>query len=159
VIERAAARVLLIDGNSVLLLQGVDPGRPGSDAWWFTPGGGVDDGESIEAAAVREVEEETGLRLEPNKLGPVVATRVAEFEFDGRSFRQRESFFAVRVERFTPHASGWDDTEQRALLRQEWWRVDDLADTAETVYPLEIVDLVRAVLSGDLTEPMVLSGA
>lgn len=158
-IERAAARVLLIDGDCVLLLQGVDPSRPGATAWWFTPGGGVDDGESIETAAVREVAEETGLRLEPEQLGPVVATRVAEFAFDGRSFRQRESFFAVRVEPFTPHAAGWDDVEQRALLGHRWWSVDDLATTAETVYPAELLDLLRAVLAGALAEPMVLSGS
>lgn len=156
--ERVAARVLLLADDAVLLIQGVDPSRPDAHAWWFTPGGGLDENESIAAAAVREVLEETGFRLDPDQLGPVVATRVAEFEFDGRSFRQRESFFAVRVASFTPHAGGWDEVERRALLRHRWWTVDDLVATDETVYPFELVDLVRAVLAGNLAGPMELSG-
>ena len=92
--ERNAARVVLVAEGRVLLQQGFDPGRPEAGTWWITPGGGVNNGESVEDAAVREVLEETGLHLSPAELGPVIATRVAHFEFDGRRFRQSESFFA-----------------------------------------------------------------
>ena len=71
VIERQAARTLLIADGSVLLIKGCDPARPEAGTWWLTPGGGIDDGESLEVAAVREVLEETGLQLAPDELGPV----------------------------------------------------------------------------------------
>jgi 8-oxo-dGTP pyrophosphatase MutT (NUDIX family) len=154
VIERQAARVLLVADGRVLLQQGFDPAKPDGGTWWITPGGGLSDGESIEGGAVREVFEETALRLSPAQLGPVIATRVAYFEFERRHFRQSESFFAVSVERFTPEHHGWDEVEQRALLDHQWWSVDELRTTEENVYPRELAELVQAVLDGTIEEPM-----
>ncbi len=159
VIERRAARTLLIADRSVLLIKGRDPGRPDLDPWWFTPGGGIEDGESIETAAVREVLEETGFHLTPDQLGAVVATRVAEFTFDDRDYRQREWFFAVATAAFAPHRDGWDDFERRALLDHRWWTVEELLATDETIYPSELADLVQAVLAGRIDRPIRLSGS
>jgi 8-oxo-dGTP pyrophosphatase MutT (NUDIX family) len=156
--ERNAARVVLVADGRVLLQHGFDPGRPEAGTWWLTPGGGLNDGESVEEGAAREVLEETGLRLSPVQLGPVIATRVASFEFERRQFRQSESFFAVNVEAFTPQHHGWDQVEQRALLDHRWWTVDELRTTDETVYPSELADVVQALLDGTLTTPIRLSG-
>lgn len=142
----------------MLLFEGIDPARPERGSWWTTPGGGVDNGESLEAAAVREIREETGLRLAPTQLGSVVATRVAEFEFEDRRFRQTESFFATKVARFTPRNADWEDHEQRSLLRHRWWDIDELRTTHEIVYPKELADLAHGVLHGTTTHPFTLSG-
>lgn len=60
------ALYILVDGEGRLLLQlrGHGPGvqRPGV---WAVPGGSIEDGESPEEAAAREVLEETGQRVEP----------------------------------------------------------------------------------------------
>jgi 8-oxo-dGTP pyrophosphatase MutT (NUDIX family) len=114
----------------------------------------LNDGESVEDGAVREVREETGLRLSPEQLGPVIATRVCFFNFDHRRYRQSETFFAVRVEPFTPEHHGWDEVEQRALLDHRWWTLDELRATDESVYPRQLAVLVQAVLEGSLDEPM-----
>ena len=157
--ERNAARVVLVADGRVLLQHGFDPGRSEAGTWWITPGGGVNEGESVEDAAVREVLEETGLHLSPEQLGPVMATRVAYFDFDGRRFRQSESFFAVHVETFTPEHHGWDEVEQRALLDHRWWSVAELRATDETVYPGELADVVQAVIDGTLSRPIRLGTA
>jgi 8-oxo-dGTP pyrophosphatase MutT (NUDIX family) len=158
VIERRAARALLIADGSVLLIKGCDPARPEAGDWWLTPGGGIEDAESIESAMVREILEETGLHVTTDLLGPVVATRTAAFEFDNRSYRQTESFFALEVESFVPHADGWDAIEQRALLAHQWWTLDELRTTDERIYPSELAVLLQAVLDGPITSPLRLSG-
>jgi len=158
-VQRRAARVLLITGRAVLLIQGGDPARPEAGRWWLTPGGGVDAGESLPAAAAREVFEETGLELAADRLGPVVATRVAEFTFDHQDFRQEEWFFAVRVEPFEPHGAGWEEIETRALFGYRWWTIEDLAATDDLIYPREIVALLQGIFDDSITTPVELSGA
>jgi 8-oxo-dGTP pyrophosphatase MutT (NUDIX family) len=153
-IERQAARVVLVADGRVLLQNGFDPARPEDGTWWLTPGGGLNDGETVEEGAVREIHEETGLRLSPQQLGPVIATRVCLFNFERRRYRQSETFFAVRVELFTPQHHGWDEVEQRALLDHRWWSVDELRATGEAVYPRQLADLVDAVLDDSLERPM-----
>jgi len=53
--------VVVRDGRALLVRRGKAPlyGR------WTVPGGTVELGETLEAAVVRELEEETGLRVEP----------------------------------------------------------------------------------------------
>lgn len=52
-------RVLVLDGEKRLLMV-----RHTYVGGWHMPGGGVDPGECLRDAAIREVHEETGLRLE-----------------------------------------------------------------------------------------------
>ena len=89
VLRRTAARVVLLDRDGhVLLLQAADPADASKGHWWEIPGGGMDPGESSEAAARRELYEETGIT--EAEIGPCVWTQHARFRFAGWKFDQHE---------------------------------------------------------------------
>jgi 8-oxo-dGTP pyrophosphatase MutT (NUDIX family) len=140
--ERRAAKVIVVDGTgSVLLFRGGDLGRPADSTWWFPPGGGVDEGETAEQAAIRELREETGLEVQD--VGPPIATRRAQFDFEGISYDLDEVNFLLRVDRFELDETGWSEAERRAIVEHHWWSQEELAATAETVYPEGRLSMLR----------------
>src|SRR5437868_13574951 len=62
------ACVILVDTRGWLLLQERDEHPVIDPEKWGLPGGHVEEGEDYEPAAYRELEEETGVRLEPGAL-------------------------------------------------------------------------------------------
>ncbi|HEY8533868.1 MAG TPA: NUDIX domain-containing protein [Micromonospora sp.] len=147
-IARRAARVLLVDqSNRVLLFHGIDPARP-HHAYWFTPGGGLDPGETWADGAARELAEETGLRLSPTELGEPVWSETTEFPFDGRWYRQDQKFFLVRVPSWEVDVSGFGRIERDTIDGYRWWTIDELDTTDERFYPTELPTLLRHMLEG-----------
>ena len=143
VIDRRAARVVLVDrADRTLLLRGGDPARPGL-RWWFTPGGGLDAGETPAEGAARELREETGLRVAPAELGEPVWHQVTHFSYDNRSYRQTQDFYLVRVGEWLVDTAGFDAEEQLTIDQHRWWSAEELDATDETVYPEELADLLR----------------
>jgi 8-oxo-dGTP pyrophosphatase MutT (NUDIX family) len=144
---RRAARVLLVDAaDRVLLFAGTDPARP-SHAYWFTPGGGLDPGESPADGAARELAEETGLRLTPAELGPPVWAETAEFPFDGVWYRQEQEFFLVRVPAWEVDTAGFDEVERASVTGHRWWSLDELAGTDERYYPEDLPAVLTRALA------------
>jgi 8-oxo-dGTP pyrophosphatase MutT (NUDIX family) len=145
-IARLAARVLLIDeAERVLLFHGIDPADP-SDEYWITPGGGLEPGESPAQGAVRELFEETGLRVDRTELGEPVYRNVVEFSFDGRRYRQEQDFFLLRVPSWEVDTTNFDDVERVAVDGYRWWFVDELESSAERFYPELLPTLLRRLV-------------
>jgi 8-oxo-dGTP pyrophosphatase MutT (NUDIX family) len=131
----------------VLLFCGSDPAsEDGSPPrWWFTVGGAAQPGETLIEAAVRELAEETGLRVnQADMIGPVWR-RDAVIDFNGSVIRSEEMFFVHRTPRFEPSASGRTALERRYIHGHRWCdetMIGELVAKGETVYPLQLGELL-----------------
>ena len=134
--RRAAAYVVCRDDlGRLLLTRFVSPVNPDSGKWTM-PGGGMEWGESPEATAARELEEETGLKA---RIGPVLGVF-------SRWVTERES-----VHGGTGHVIGivYDGTDLVGQIRTDfdegttdaarWFTIREIRD-------LPHVDLVDYVL-------------
>ena len=151
-LPRPSARVLLLDKERrVLLFNGHDPGRPDT-RWWFTVGGGVEQGEDLRSAALRELAEETGIQLaEEDLVGPMWRRRVV-FSFDGRTYDGEEWFFLADLSgngdevEIRIDTSGFTDVEKGTVDGHRWWSAEELRHTEETVYPVQLPTLLPELL-------------
>ncbi|BCY14507.1 NUDIX hydrolase [Actinoplanes sp. L3-i22] len=144
-IARRAGRVLLVDlAGRALLLHGGDPARPGM-RWWFTPGGGLEPGESTVEAAARELFEETGLRVAgPAELGAPIRHERAEFSYNGRDYVQTQDFFLFRVADWQVDTAGMDEEEKLTIIEHRWWSAAEIEASDELIYPVDLAALLRS---------------
>ncbi len=107
----AAAYVVLRRGDDVLLQ--LRQGTGYMDGWWGLLAGHVDPGESVHEAAVREAEEEGGVRLEIADLEPL--TVLHRFERSGPPVEQRvDVFFLARTWQGEPRLREPDKSAEMA---------------------------------------------
>lgn len=106
---KAAAVVCLTQGDSILLVKrGVDPEK----GRWALPAGYIDHGEDPQAAAVREMAEETGLN--------VMITRLLDVMFDGTTI---VIIYAAQV--ISGELRAGDDADE-----VRWFTASDLPELA-----------------------------
>lgn len=139
------ASALLVDERGWVLLQERDGAAPRNPDQWGMPGGHVEESETFEDAAYREVEEETGLRLAPGHL-----------------FLWREEMFAVedtddvlRIHVYVARVDGTSDAdivcgEGRQMVFVDPGAIEglDLADTARLLLPQFLASDDYARLAG-----------
>jgi len=157
---RPTARVLLLDPEGrILLMKGRLPSHPQGPSFWFTIGGGVEPGESIQEAAAREIVEESGLT--DAVLGEVAWYReviMADADHEPRLFQ--EHYIVARTAGGALSRAGWLPHEHALTDALRWWTLDELRLTDETVFPETIAELLPDVLAGATRpEPLVLPPA
>ena len=138
---RPAARVLVIsDDSRLLLLEGA---RATSDRWWVSPGGGLQIGETFEAAAARELLEETGFSV---PIGPCVWTRHHRFEWYGRQHDQYERFFVARG---VPRREPVPVRQDGYIVGHRWWAMDEIRASTERFAPRRLAALLPPILRAE----------
>lgn len=144
-IREAARAVVLSPEREVLLVRLEFP----AGTRWALPGGGLDPGETHEAALVRELAEELGLT--GVEIGCAIwhrlqLVRFLQGDFDG----QREQIYLVRVPaRFEPQpALSWDALRAEYVFELRWWSIDEILAEPES----ELVQFVPRSLGRHLRD-------
>ena len=135
---RIRAGIVLIEDNKVSLIERF---RDGNHYFVF-PGGGVDDGEGPQEAAVREMEEETGLRV-------TVKRELAKIHF-GLSFQIYFLVERVSGEYGTGTGEEYTDADpddpMEGIYIPVWMPVEELSEH-ENIYPVDVKELVLKSLN------------
>jgi 8-oxo-dGTP pyrophosphatase MutT (NUDIX family) len=142
--RRPSSRLLVVDPAGLVLLFRFShrDGALAGQSFWATPGGGLEDGESFEQAAVRELREETGIAVD--RVDLPVAERLFEMTMpDGERVLAEERLYLVRTDDAALSKDGWTELEHAVMAEHRWWSVADLEATAETVYPDDLAEILR----------------
>lgn len=124
VIKDDSGRVLLIHRNTDRLVQ------------WELPGGKLETGESLEAAAIREVEEEIGVKVSVHReIG------VTNFDHDGTSWEYH--WFEASITEGKPSIGEPD--------RYDGIEYVDILKADEQAISINVINLAKAVKSGRIT--------
>ncbi|MFM6980990.1 MAG: NUDIX hydrolase [Micrococcales bacterium] len=136
--HRETARVILkaADGRMLMIFTHWDPGT-GLPPRWLTPGGGIDAGETVLQAAVRELHEETGLKIEPEVLGEPVHRIEFQLEWAGGELETGVAHFYQHEvsEAFELDDSNWMPDEHRDIVEYRWWQPAELIASGELIGP------------------------
>ncbi len=140
--KRIRAVAILIKDNQVLLIH-----RKNEKEYFVFPGGGVEQGESVEAAVIREVREEATIDIKINKL-------LYHHIYDDDT---EQYFYLCDYIKGEPKLSV--DSEENIKMSKGndyysplWFKIEELKNTL--VYPLEIRDLFIADFKDNFPNPV-----
>lgn len=150
---RKSVRVLLLNDKNELLLMCVEdfdistPEGKKNKRFWCTIGGGIEDEESIEQAAFREIYEETGISEKKVKLGPLVWYGNVELVLKGKLTRLEESFIVARTKQIdvTLHIPTAD--EKQVVKKLQWFSIEDIIKSEEIIFPILLSKYLPDIIS------------
>ncbi len=129
---RVRVSVIVIEEGKILLVRHEKRGK----TYWVLPGGGVDYGETLEEAVVRELKEETNLDIKVDKL-----VLVDDFIPEDRHRHVVDLYFTAKV------VGGELKLGADSIMREvRYFPIEELADL--TFYPKIVGRIVEGYRKG-----------
>lgn len=136
---------IIIKDDQILLMHRFREGGGWTQGWYFVfPGGGVEEGEMVEEAVVREIKEELSLDVKVNKLLFVHHNPAQVYEFEGRD----EYFYLIKdfsgeVELGGPEKERMNENNQ---FIPKWVSIKEMKKM-DNLYPKEAKEKLIKLLS------------
>ncbi len=108
--------------------------------FWVTAGGECEPGESFDAAARRELFEETGITADP---GEQIARTTPEFvTVEGEPVQADERYFLIHVRDTAISTKNHTALEQKVMTRHRWFTMAELGDWPEAIFPENLAQII-----------------
>ena len=155
-----SVRILLFNPAHELLFMGAeDKNLTGADGnkgrFWFLVGGTLEAGETFQAAARRELTEETGLMDADVVWGAEIAEGTVHLKKNNQPLNIYQRFIVAKTEKDAVRLYDLDAWEQKAVKGLRWFSPEEIQTSTETFYPRVLKAYLPKILS-DL--PKLLSG-
>ncbi|HAV5392624.1 NUDIX domain-containing protein [Acinetobacter baumannii] len=141
-IRKSSRLLVLNESHQILLFQFTHTNDAlAGQSYWATVGGGLEEGETFEQAAYRELYEELGVVRQ--NVGTHVATRNFEMMLPSAEIViSDERLFIVFIKNEEVNTANWTEQEKLVISKSRWWTFDELSQTDEIVYPNNIPNIL-----------------
>ena len=119
---------------------------------WCLVGGGIEPGESLQEAALREIHEEVGIGKEDIELGPVVWHASFDFVRLGVQTHTEEHFIVAKTKKKKVTPEGLTPCEEEVIKEMAWMSLEKIKQLTEKVYPVSLAEHLPDVLAGKYPE-------
>lgn len=116
--------------------------------FWFTVGGEIEKGETLEEAAVRELYEETGLKRSDVTFGPLVWYGEFELVVSGRLSLLKQQFIVAKTTESKVDLTNLTRAEKAVIKKLEWFSYEKIKNSPEIIYPILLPKYLPDILDG-----------
>ena len=125
--KKVRAVAIVIHNNRLLLIHRINNGKE----YFVFPGGGVEDGEKVEDAVIREVKEETSLKVKIERL-------IYKISYDDNTEHHFYLCSYISGEPMLGEGNEKQNHSKENFYEPDWHKIEKLSTML--VYPLEIRD-------------------
>lgn len=123
--------------------------------FWFPIGGKIEEGESMQEAALREIYEETGMAPEQVELGPIVWFGEFDLVLADIPTHIKQTFIVAKTKQNHISLDYLTKEEKEVIKKIAWFSLEDIKNSTEVIYPVVLPEYLPDILSGNYpAEPM-----
>lgn len=145
--------VLFNDKNELLLMHIDDPrtrsiGKKYTGSFWVTVGGQIEQNETVQEAAIRELYEETGINNTEVTFGPIIWLRELDLVLYGKPVHIKEQYIVARTNKLNISSTSLTKDEMNIIKKIQWFSTSDMKQCKETIYPVALPKLITDIAAG-----------
>lgn len=147
--SRKSIRIILINKKKEILLFKMSPGAiitGRKNAYWFTPGGGLEKDETEAEAALRELYEETGIEKEDVEIGPIIWYGDINLCLYGKNILQQQRYIVIHTKKTDITFKNFTEEEKKCINSHRWFSFLDIQNSQETIYPTDLLKYLPPIL-------------